>query len=209
MWGRALVFQIHRSSWGRGAGSAAVPPSDWIVAALGPALFIGAGIALGGGWRAVLAAPFLLLAVEASVIDLRERRIPNALVYPGFLLFAAAVAIMWASGVEVSLPRAAVGFLAYGGGLFLLASLWPDGMGMGDVKLAALTGLVLGALGWAYIAVAVAVAILSAGLGAVGVLLATRKRKSTIPFGPFLTVGAIVSGFWAHPIASWYLSSLS
>jgi leader peptidase (prepilin peptidase)/N-methyltransferase len=81
-------------------------------------------------------------------------------------------------------------------------------MGMGDVKLAALIGLVLGALGLRYVAVAAAAGILAGGLGAIALLVFKRaSRKQAIPFGPYLAAGAIVAAFLAPRIAAWYTLS--
>jgi len=104
--------------------------------------------------------------------------------------------------------RAALGFLAYGGGLFVLALISPRGMGMGDVKLAALVGLVLGALGLGEVAVAAGVGILLGGIAALGALLLGADRKSALPFGPSLAVGAVVATFWGTQIAQAYLNRL-
>jgi len=77
---------------------------------------------------------------------------------------------------------------------------------MGDVKLAALIGLVLGALGLRYVAVAAAVAILAGGIGAIALMVLTQaSRRSKIPFGPYLAAGAVVAAFIAPGVASWYL----
>ena len=79
------------------------------------------------------------------------------------------------------------------------------GMGMGDVKLAALIGLVLGSLGLRYVGVAAGAAIVLGGIGAIVALIVGRGRKAAIPFGPYLAAGAIVSAFWGAQIADWYL----
>ena len=78
---------------------------------------------------------------------------------------------------------------------------------MGDVKLAALIGLVLGSLGLSYVAVAAGAAILAGGLGAVAVL-AMGGRRRTIPFGPYLAVGAAVAAFAGPQLSSAYLHLL-
>ena len=80
---------------------------------------------------------------------------------------------------------------------------------MGDVKLAALIGSVLGALGLRYVAVAAGVAIVLGGIGGVVALLAGRGRKGAIPFGPYLAAGAAVAALWGDPIADWYLRTLT
>ena len=90
----------------------------------------------------------------------------------------------------------------------MVAIISPHGMGMGDVKLAALIGLVLGSLGWRYVGVTVAVAIVAGGLGATVTLLAGASRKDAIPFGPYLAGGGVISALFAPHIATWYTSLL-
>ena len=83
-----------------------------------------------------------------------------------------------------------------------------SGMGMGDVKLAALVGLVLGALGWAYVGVAAALAILAGGLAAVIALVRGAGRRDLMPFGPSIAAGALISALFAPQVASWYTHAL-
>jgi len=125
---------------------------------------------------------------------------------PAALLAAFAIAILALdlAGRPLSILSAAFGLLAYGGGLFALAMISPRGMGMGDVKLAALIGLVLGSLGLSYVAVAAAAGILLGGVGATVALALGRSRKDAIPFGPYLAAGAGVAAFAGHAIAAWY-----
>ena len=176
-----------------------------VVLVVAPLLGLGSAARFGSGWIASLVAAFLVLCVMLSLLDLRWKIIPNAIVYPAFILFGGAVVALWAAGEDVGLASAAWGFIGYGGALFLLALLWPGAMGMGDVKLAALTGLVLGALGLGYVSVAAAAAIALGGLAAILLLLTGTGRKAKIPFGPYLAAGAIVSVFWSGAILDWYL----
>jgi leader peptidase (prepilin peptidase)/N-methyltransferase len=94
----------------------------------------------------------------------------------------------------------------YGGGLFLVA-LVSRGMGMGDVKLALVIGVVLGAIGLRYVGVAAAGAVLFGGVGGVVALAMGRNRKAMIPFGPYMAAGAVVAAFWGERIADWYRGS--
>jgi leader peptidase (prepilin peptidase)/N-methyltransferase len=139
-----------------------------------------------------------------ALIDLRHRIIPNRLTYPALLLFVPLILVAWAVGDAVDPLRAGLGLLLYGGVLFIVAAI-SGGMGMGDVKLAAVIGLVLGSLGLRFVGVAAAAAIVLGGLGAIVALAMGRGRKSAIPFGPYLAVGAVVAGLWGEPLASWYL----
>lgn len=170
------------------------------------ALFVAAAFAFSDVFVAGVLAMFLGLLLALAVIDLEHRILPNAIVYPSAGVFAAAVVAGALTGRPLHPLGAVAGLLLFGGFLFLVAVLSPGGMGMGDVKLAGLIGLVLGALGLRYVGVAIALAVLAGGLGAVGALVAGRSRKSAIPFGPYLAAGAAVAAFWATPIAGAYLS---
>jgi leader peptidase (prepilin peptidase)/N-methyltransferase len=148
---------------------------------------------------------FGAVMISVAAIDLERRIIPNRITYPAFPAFAAAIVVGWALGQGLSPGRAVVGALAYGGAFFLIAFIAPRGLGMGDVKLTALIGLVTGSLGLRYVGVAAGAAILLGGIGGILALLGGRGRKSAIPFGPFLAAGAVVAVLWGERIADWYL----
>jgi leader peptidase (prepilin peptidase)/N-methyltransferase len=157
---------------------------------------------------AIAVAGLLALLPAVTLIDARRRIIPNRIVYPALALEAAYLLLARLAGAEVDLLRSALGFLALGGGFLLIALIAPSGIGMGDVKLAGLIGLVLGASGLAAAATAAAAGILLGGVAAVVALLAGASRKQAIPFGPFLAAGAVVAVFWGPQIASRYLDLL-
>jgi leader peptidase (prepilin peptidase)/N-methyltransferase len=171
-------------------------------------LISGSFLAVDDLWVALAVAALLALMPAVAAIDIEHRIIPNRVMYPALVAFPVYLLIAWLAGAPVDLARMAIGFLAYGGGLFVIA-LISGGMGMGDVKLAALIGLVLGALGLRYVGVAAAAAIVLGGVGAIVALVLGRDRKSAIPFGPYLAAGAVVGAFWGDPIASWYLSTFT
>jgi leader peptidase (prepilin peptidase) / N-methyltransferase len=152
---------------------------------------LAAVLRLGGSWALF---PFLgLVVVSAALawIDLTQHRLPNRIVLPAVV---ASVPVLFGTSVlddEVSrMPTALVGgvalFLLY----LVLALVSPGGMGMGDVKLAALVGLFAGYLGWTALLVAAFAGFLSGGVAALA-LMAVRKgtRRSAIPFGPWMLVG--------------------
>lgn len=168
-------------------------------------LFAGAALAFEGVWVAAIVAPFLGLMVALSAIDVRHRIIPNRIVYPAFAIFAAAIVVADLAGAGPNAPRAALGTLAYGGGLLVVALLSPRGMGMGDVKLAGLIGLVLGSLGLRFVAVAAGAGVLLGGVAAIAALIAGASRKQALPFGPFLAAGAVVAALLGEQLASAYL----
>jgi leader peptidase (prepilin peptidase)/N-methyltransferase len=173
------------------------------------ALFVATALRHPDPWRAVLLAPFLGVLLALAVIDARTKKLPNRIVYPTLAASAVYLAGAALAGGPVDLLRAGIGFLAYGGGLLVVALVSPKGMGMGDVKLAALIGLVLGALGLRYVAVAAGLGILLGGVGAVVALLAGASRKQAVPFGPFLAAGAVLAAFVAPQVARIYLDLLT
>jgi leader peptidase (prepilin peptidase)/N-methyltransferase len=155
-------------------------------------------------WQAVLVGGLLALMPGIALIDLRHRIIPNRLMYPSLLLFPVLILLARLIGEAADPVRAGIGLLLYGGILFVVAAV-SGGMGMGDVKLAALIGLVLGSLGLRFVGVAAGAAIAFGGIGGLVALAMGKGRKSAIPFGPYLAAGAVVAGLWGEAIASWYI----
>lgn len=155
-------------------------------------------------WKAFAIAALLSLMPALSVIDVRHRIIPNKIIYPALLVFPSYLLLTRLLGADVDLVRMIGGFLIYGGSLFVIA-LISRGMGMGDVKLAALIGMVLGSLGLRHVGVAAGSAIVLGGLGGMVALVLGLGRKAKIPFGPYLAAGAVVASFLTEPIADWYV----
>jgi leader peptidase (prepilin peptidase) / N-methyltransferase len=143
------------------------------------------------------------ILVPVALIDFEHRIIPNKLTLFGAI---AAVGIGLAtrpSGVEEQLIAGA----AAGGFLLLFALVYPRGMGMGDVKMAAVLGLFLGrSVGVAMLVAVVAGTFVGAAIMAhVGV---ERGRKTAVPFGTFLALGGVVAVLAGPALVHWYLHSL-
>ena len=141
------------------------------------------------------------LLVVITLTDLERRVIPNVVLLGGTVI---ALAIMVATD-PASLGTRALAAAAAGGFLFLVALVNPRGMGMGDVKLAAVMGLCLGR------SVAPALVIGFAAGAMVGLMLIARRgaaaRKQAVPFGPFLALGGIMGLWFGSDIVDWYLST--
>jgi leader peptidase (prepilin peptidase)/N-methyltransferase len=173
------------------------------------ALFAAAAVLVDPIYTASLAAPFLGIMLAIAVIDARHRVVPNRIVYPSLGLFAVAIVVGDLAGGGVDALDAGLGLALYGVPLLLVAVAVPQGMGMGDVKLAALIGLVLGSFGLSYVGVAAGVGVIGGGIGALMALaLLGAGRKDQIPFGPFLAGGAVMATLLGPRIADLYLSLL-
>jgi leader peptidase (prepilin peptidase)/N-methyltransferase len=170
-----------------------------LVEGLSAALCVAAVLAGGGTAKASLHVALILLLVPVALIDLEHRIIPNRLTALG-----ATVAIVLGIALDAAgEPQRLIAAAAAGGVLLAAALAYPGGMGMGDVKLAAVLGLFLGGA----VAVAVLTALLAGAL--VGAMVIARKgarvgRKTAVPFGPFLALGAVVAVFAGDPLVHWY-----
>jgi len=127
-------------------------------------------------------------------IDARTHRLPDRIVLPTLGAVALLVVIdALLTGDRDRLLGAGVGMLALGGFYAVLRALSRDGMGGGDVKLAALIGLVLGWHGWQALALGAAAAFVLGALHAVGLMVSGRADASTrIAFGPWMIIGAVL-----------------
>jgi leader peptidase (prepilin peptidase) / N-methyltransferase len=183
---------------GDAPGRSADAPGERILGARGrrPAVAVaGALVAsacfarFGLGGEGAVAACFAVVLVVLAAIDLERRIIPNRIVVPAaMLILIAQIALSPDRALEWT--AAALGAALF---LFLPLLVYPNGMGMGDVKLALLLGV---GLGWAIVP-ALVVGLLAAFVVAVVVLArgGLAARKTALPFGPFLALGALVALF--------------
>ncbi len=180
-----------------------ISPRYPIVEALTAALCVGAVLTHESASGIVLSVTLILLIVPAALIDFEHRVIPNVITGPGAVL-----AVVLGTALDpAGEPARLIAGVAAGGFLLLAALARPGGMGMGDVKLAGMMGLFLGPS----VAVAIFVALLSGVL--VGAVIMARKgtsegRRTTIPFGPFLALGALVAVFAGQPIIDLYVNHI-
>jgi leader peptidase (prepilin peptidase)/N-methyltransferase len=162
------------------------------VEAVTAAVFVAVALARGVDNDLVVELPFAAVLVAVGAIDLEHRIVPNRIIIPAAVFGLVAAALVDFGQLPELLIAGAAAFTA----LFVAALAYPGGMGMGDVKLAGIMGLYLGA--------AVAPALLasfSAGAG-VGLAILAREgvsaRKRAVPFAPFLALGGLV-GLLAGP----------
>ena len=153
----------------------------------------------GDGVEIALGLAFVIMLAAITLTDLDERVIPNKILIAGAVV-GLAIIIPFDPG---SLGERAIAAAVAGGLLFLAALAYPGGMGLGDVKLAAVMGLYLGRS----VAPAILIALLSGSL--VGLYLMARHgakaRKAAIPFGPFLALGGVVGMLAGDAMIDLYL----
>jgi leader peptidase (prepilin peptidase)/N-methyltransferase len=146
----------------------------------------------------------VVVLVPVALIDFDHRIIPNKIMLPAAIAAIAIGLVTHPAGV----PEQLIAGAAAGAFFLLFAIIYPRGMGMGDVKLAAVLGLFLGR------SVAVAL-IVGVFVGAVvgGAIMArvgvAQGRKTAVPFGPFLAFGGIVGLLLGPSIVHWYLHSMA
>jgi leader peptidase (prepilin peptidase)/N-methyltransferase len=136
---------------------------------------------------AALWSSFAVLLAVVTVADLRTRRIPDAALAPAAAVAVAALAI----AAPAAVPGRIAAMCAAGAALLAIALARPGGLGLGDVKLGAVLGLYLG--GGVALALLIAFAAGALWGAALIVIRGWSARAATIPFAPFIAIGACVA----------------
>ena len=176
------------------------------------ALFLAVFLLHGFGPGFVILGACLSLLVLISLIDLEHGLILDVMVFPSIVLLLV-LAPFWS---DIGFPRTFLGdetliaslansslsglgaFLAF----LAIAMINPAGMGGGDIKFAAVLGLMVGFPG---ILMAIWISAIGGGLIAIGLILTRKKtRKDVMPFGPFMAIGAAVVLISGSDIVNWY-----
>lgn len=158
-----------------------------------------------------LAYYFLLISplIVITFIDLEHRIIPNIISIPG-IIAGFGVRMVFA-GKAFMLPAAidsAIGVIVGGGFLYLVAMAYEklkkqEGLGGGDVKLAAMLGAFFG---WrAVIFILLMSSLLGSIIGLIFMIALRKNFKFSIPFGPFLSVAGLAYLFFGTTLINWYL----
>jgi leader peptidase (prepilin peptidase) / N-methyltransferase len=168
----------------------------WLVAAATALLGGMCGLVFGFELEALVGAIFCWILVIVTRTDLEHRLIPDRIILPG------AVLVVVLRTVDEPSAGWIIAGLAAGLGLFILALVYPRGMGLGDVKLAFFLGCGLGLA----VVVGLFLGFIAAAVPAIVLLIrhGMAARKQAIPLGPFLALGSVVALFAGDAILDWY-----
>ena len=159
----------------------------------------------GAGYAAAVWFLFCAALIVVTFIDLTHQIIPDVISLPGIACGLLLSLVLDQPGFQSSLIGAALG----GGSLFLIRCVYyavtrQEGMGLGDVKLLAMMGAFLG---WKSILFIIMVASFAGALLGIAVMIIKKKDgRYAIPFGPFLSLGAVCYLFCGQEIINWYLN---
>ncbi len=158
----------------------------------------------GPGLPALVYFVFVAALIVVTFIDIDHRIIPDVISLPGIVLGPAASFLL----PRTTLTDALLGILVGGGSLLAVAVVYKavakkEGMGMGDVKLLAMIGAFIG---WRGVLFTIFVGSLVGSLVGFVIVLAQHRKdlKLAVPFGPFLSLGAILYVFAGPPLIDWY-----
>ena len=148
------------------------------------------------------------ISVALAMIDLDTHTLPNTIVLPSYIVGAALIAASTLlAGDYDALLRAGIGLIGTFVFYFAVTVVYPAGMGMGDVKLSGVLGLFLAWQGWGAFVVGSFAPFVLGGLFAIVLLVSGRaRRKTRIPFGPWMLAGAWIGIFGGEFIGTWYLT---
>jgi leader peptidase (prepilin peptidase)/N-methyltransferase len=177
-----------------------------LVELLTGALFAAVTWWAGASWTLPAYLYLAAIGVALSAIDLDTKRLPNAIVLPSYVvalllfLLPAVLDGAWDDYLRAVLAGAAL-FAFY----FLLAFIYPAGMGFGDVKLSGVLGIYLGWVSWALVALGTFAAFLLGAVVGIAVIVGGKGgRKTKVPFGPFMIIGTFLALFFGQPVVDWY-----
>ncbi|HET6466307.1 MAG TPA: prepilin peptidase [Nitrospiria bacterium] len=152
----------------------------------------------GVGWQTVVYALLFSSLLVITFIDLDHQIIPDRITLPGMIVGLIASSLI----LPIGFLDALIGLLLGGALFYGVAVASRGGMGGGDIKLIAMIGAFLG---WKQALLTIFIGALAGSV--IGLFLMTFKgksRKYPVPFGPFLSLGAVVSLFAGPAIWGWY-----
>ncbi len=152
---------------------------------------------------------FICVLIVISLIDFDHQIIPDIISLPGIVIFSSSAVFI----PEMSFSSVLMGIFTGGGILYAIALLYfklrkTEGMGGGDIKLLAMIGAATGIEGVMF---TIFTASLLGTFAGICIILATKENhhQLKIPFGPYLSAGAILYIFFGENLIQWYLRALA
>jgi leader peptidase (prepilin peptidase)/N-methyltransferase len=186
---------------------APISPRYPLVEAATAALFAVMALRFGLDWALPAYLYLAAVGLALALIDLDCKRLPDALTLPSYPVAAVLLGAAALAGSDSGdFLKALLGGLAMFAVYFALCFAYPAGMGFGDVKLAGVLGMYTAWLGWGAWAVGLFLGFLLGGVFGIA-LIASRKggRKTAVPFGPFMLLGAFIAILIGPELAQGYL----
>lgn len=178
---------------------ASIPRRIIIIECLSVALFMLIIWRFGLSPYMAIATLYTCLLLTIAVIDLEHGLILNRLSYPGIVVALLLSIFLPDVGILRALLGSAVGMAI----IVLIILAFRGGMGMGDAKMAAMLGAMLG---FPIVFLGLLIAVVTGGVVAAALLaLKLKGRKDRIPFGPFLAFGGWVALIYGQELMNWYL----
>ncbi|RKX85909.1 MAG: prepilin peptidase [Spirochaetes bacterium] len=136
---------------------------------------------------------FLIFSIPSSVIDFKQKRIPDKIIFPGIIILTGFRIIFFEDLLSIVALKVITGPL-----IFLLVYLFTHGkLGIGDIKFAALIGVFTGFPG---LLVAIGLAsLMGLVFSVIGLIAGTLQLTTKIPFAPFLTLGGFLTFLIFNP----------
>ncbi len=160
--------------------------------------------------KAFIAFIFIATLIVITFIDIDHQIIPNVISLPGIPIFFGLAFVFYhlTHSYYDILKQSGIGIIAGWGSLFIVASTYQrltgkTGMGMGDLKLLAMIGALTG---WKGILFTIfASSTIGTFVGVSLMLIKGSNLKLKIPFGPFLSAGAVIYLFYGERLIYWYM----
>jgi len=152
---------------------------------------------------------FICVLIVISLIDFDHQIIPDIISIPGIFIFASSAFFI----PEMSFKGSLIGVFTGGGILYTIAFLYfklrkAQGMGGGDIKLLAMIGAATGIKGVIFTIFTGSFLGTCAGIWAL-IFIKGSNRQLKIPFGPYLSSGAILYIFFGESLIQWYLHTIA
>ncbi|MCK5097113.1 MAG: prepilin peptidase [Desulfobacteraceae bacterium] len=150
---------------------------------------------------------FISVLIIVSFIDIDHQIIPDIFSLPGIIIFSTSPVFV----PEINFMDSILGILLGGGSLYFIALTYyilkkTEGMGGGDIKLLAMIGA---AIGWKGVLFTIFIGSLTGTIAGIIIMISSKiiDIKLKIPFGPYLSIGAVIYIFFGQSLIRWYFTT--